>query len=156
MNLEIERKFLVKNELFIQQSFQKNYLKQGFLNSNPERVVRVRVSDEKAFLTIKGKTSKTGTTRFEWEKEISIEEGQELLKLCEEGIIEKTRYLIKAEKHTFEVDVFLGNNKGLIVAEVELTNESETFLKPDWLGEEVTGNINYFNSNLIKKPFCNW
>lgn len=156
MNLEIERKFLVNNSSFTEESYQKKYLTQGFLNTDPNRVVRVRVTDKTAFLTIKGISSKNGTTRFEWEKKITIEEGRQLLLLCEEGVIEKYRYLIQKKNHTYEVDVFLGENEGLIVAEIELTHENEIFEIPDWLGAEVTGHTKYYNSALSKNPYKKW
>ena len=156
MAIEIERKFLITSEDFKKNSYQKNYIKQGFLNSDKNRVVRVRIKDEKGFLTIKGKSNKNGTSRFEWEKEISKTEAEELFLLCEKGIIEKYRYLVKSKKHIFEVDEFLGDNKGLLVAEIELYSENEIFKKPLWLGKEVTGKKKYYNSNLSKKPFCNW
>lgn len=156
MAIEIERKFLVKSTDFKQQAFQKNYIKQGFLNSDKERVVRVRVKDNTGFLTIKGASNSNGTTRFEWEKEIDKNEANALFNLCEKGIIEKYRYLIKIDNHTFEVDEFLGNNNGLLVAEVELENENEHFTKPEWLGEEVTGIPKYYNSNLSKLPYNKW
>jgi adenylate cyclase len=155
MSLEIERKFLIKNLDFKTESFEKKYLKQGYLNADKNRTVRIRIADEKAFITIKGKSNKAGTTRFEWEKEIPFSEAEELLLLCEPCIIEKHRYLIKKGTHTFEVDVFLGDNQGLIVAEVELNSENETFEKPTWLGNEVTGELKYYNSSS-KLPFKNW
>ncbi len=156
MALEIERKFIVKSTDFKVSAHKKHFIKQGFLNSNKERVVRVRIKDENGFLTIKGKSNKTGTTRYEWEKEIDINEADDLLNLCEEGVIEKYRYLVKVDDHTFEVDEFLGDNKGLLIAEIELENEHDTFTKPDWLGEEVTGINKYYNSNLSKNPFFKW
>jgi len=156
MSIEIERKFLVKNDDFKQESYQKNTIKQGFLNSNKNRIVRIRVSDRLAFITVKGKSNLSGTTRFEWEKEINIKEAEELLLLCEPIIIEKTRYLIKKGNHTFEIDEFFGENKGLILAEIELNSENESFEKPEWLGKEVTGKIKYYNSNLSNHPFKNW
>ncbi|MCF6278818.1 MAG: CYTH domain-containing protein [Flavobacteriaceae bacterium] len=156
MLLEIERKFLVKNNSYKEESFKCLSINQGFLNSNRNRVVRVRVVDDKGFITIKGKSNKKGTTRFEWEKEISLKEAKKLLKLCEKGVIKKTRYLVRVENHIYEVDVFKRKNKGLVVAEIELNSESELFLKPSWLGEEVTGEIKYYNSELSKNPFKNW
>ena len=156
MTVEIERKFLVKSEAFKEISFQKNYIKQGFLNSDKERVVRVRIKDDKGFLTIKGASNASGTTRFEWEREIDKNEAESLFNLCEKGIIEKYRYLVKVDNHTFEVDEFLGENNGLLIAEVELKNEDENFTKPEWLGEEVTGIAKYYNSNLSKHPFISW
>jgi len=155
MSQEIERKFLVKGD-FKQYSDSSLRITQGYLSSVPERIVRIRIYGEKAFLTIKGITSKSGMSRYEWEKEIAVNEASELLKLCEPGIIDKTRYLVKSGKITFEVDEFYGENEGLIVAEVELIAENEQFDKPDWLGEEVTGDNRYYNSRLVKTPFSHW
>jgi CYTH domain-containing protein len=154
--VEIERKFLVKSEGFKNQASKKFRIIQGFLNTHPERTVRIRIRGDQAYLTIKGKSSKNGLTRFEWEKEIPVVEAEELMKLCEPGIIEKTRYLVEIEEHTFEIDEFFGENQGLIVAEIELHSENDTFEKPEWLGEEVTGEIRYYNSQLSKNPFINW
>jgi len=156
MSLEIERKFLVKNDSYKSESFQKSYIKQGFLNSNKERTVRIRIIDKNAFITVKGKSNKAGTIRFEWEKEISVNEAQELLLLAEKTIIEKHRFFVKIDQHVFEVDEFLGDNFGLIVAEIELISEDETFNKPLWLGGEVTGDVKYYNSSLSKKSFKLW
>ncbi|WP_299618362.1 CYTH domain-containing protein [uncultured Tenacibaculum sp.] len=156
MSLEIERKFLVKNNSFKDEKHTKVYIKQGFLNSDKERVVRVRLKNDQGYLTIKGKSNTSGTTRFEWEKKIPQKEAQDLFELCEKGIIEKYRYLITIGNHTFEVDEFLDDNKGLLIAEVELSSESENFEKPEWLGKEVTGDIKYYNSNLSKLPFKDW
>lgn len=156
MDIEIERKFLITSDSFKQEAYQKNYIKQGFLSSDKERVVRVRIKDDKGFLTIKGKSNTSGTSRFEWEKEICVNDAKNLLNLCEKGIIEKHRYLVTISKHTFEVDEFLGDNSGLFVAEVELSSEDESFTKPHWLGKEVTGDTKYYNSNLSKHPFKNW
>ena len=110
----------------------------------------------RVFLTIKGKGNENGTTRFEWEKEISLSEAEALLQLCESGIIDKIRYEIPLGKHTFEVDIFSGENQGLIIAEVELTFENEFFEQPNWLGKEVTGDKKYYNSHLSENPFCTW
>lgn len=153
---EIERKFLVKNDRFKALATAKKEIAQGYLNTNPERTVRVRVSNEKAFLTIKGKGNESGMTRFEWEKEIPFEEGKALLLLCEKGVIEKTRFEIPVGNHLFEVDVFYGENESLIVAEIELSDENEAFEKPDWLGIEVTNDERYYNAYLSKNPFKNW
>lgn len=153
---EIERKFLVESTDFIKESTVNNRIVQGYLNSNPERTVRVRIKGNKGFLTIKGKGNENGTTRFEWEKEISLSEAEALLQLCESGIIDKIRYEIPLGKHTFEVDVFSGENQGLIIAEVELTSENEFFEQPNWLGKEVTGDKKYYNSHLSENPFCTW
>ena len=152
MAQEIERKFLVKGD-FKADSFKATRITQGYLSSVPERTVRVRVKGEKGYITIKGKGNDSGASRYEWEKEIPVDEVKELLKLCEPGIIDKTRYLVKAGEHTFEVDEFYGENEGLVMAEVELKDENENFIKPAWLGEEVTGDVKYYNSILMKHPY---
>ena len=154
--LEIERKFLVKSNDFKEQAFTHNKIAQGYLSSIPERTVRVRIKGEKAFLTIKGIGHQGGMSRFEWENEIPLDEAIELLKLCEKGKIEKTRYEVKLGNHIFEVDEFYGENEGLIMAEVELKSETETFEKPEWLGEEVTNDKRYYNAYLSKNPFKSW
>lgn len=156
MSVEIERKFLVKNDSFKQEAYQQKRIKQGYLNTNKNRTVRVRIANNTAFLTVKGKSNTTGTTRFEWEKEIDINDAEALLLLCEPSIIDKTRYLIKSENHIFEVDEFYGDNSGLVVAEIELTTENEHFEKPLWLDKEVTGNIQYYNASLSKTPYTKW
>ena len=153
---EIERKFLVHSLDFVTEAIQFQKIAQGYLNSTPERTVRIRIKDQKGFITIKGIGDKTGTTRFEWEKEIALHEAEALLKLCEKGAIDKTRYLIPKGTHTFEVDIFEGENKGLIVAEIELSDADETFEKPNWLAEEVTSDEKYYNAYLSKKPFTTW
>jgi adenylate cyclase len=155
MPQEIERKFLVKGD-FKKQSKSSMRITQGYLSSVPDRIVRIRIYGENAFLTIKGITNVSGMSRYEWEKEIAVNEAHELLKLCEPGIIDKTRYLVQAGKYTFEVDEFYGENEGLIVAEIELVAENDLFEKPDWLGMEVTGDKRYFNSRLVKNPFSQW
>ncbi len=154
--MEIERKFLVKNESFKSESFKEKRIVQGFLSSVPERTVRVRIENNACFLTVKGIGNQSGTTRFEWEKEISLEEATKLLTICEPGVIKKMRFHIRSGEHIFEVDEFFGDNKGLIIAEVELNSEDENYIKPDWLGDEVTGNIRYYNSNLLNNPFKDW
>jgi len=155
MAQEIERKFLVKGE-FKPFANKQIRITQGYLSSVPERTVRVRIKGDKGFITIKGIGSASGASRYEWEKEIPVQEVEELLKICEPGVIDKTRYLVKAGNHTFEVDEFYGENQGLVVAEVELGSEDEEFEKPGWLGEEVTGDVKYFNSMLMKNPFTKW
>ncbi len=154
--LEIERKFLVVSQDFKNQAFSKERIVQGFLNTDPERTVRIRVKGEMGFLTIKGKSNRSGTTRFEWEKQIGTSEAEKLLDLCEKSILEKTRYEISVGEHVFEVDEFHGANQGLIVAEIELNDENEDFEKPDWLGKEVTGEVKYYNSQLSKSPYSTW
>lgn len=155
MAQEIERKFLVAGD-FKASAFKETRITQGYLSSVPERTVRVRVKGDKGFITIKGIGSESGASRYEWEKEIPVSEVRELLKLCEPGVIDKTRYLVQAGGHTFEVDEFYGDNEGLTVAEVELASENEAFDKPDWLGGEVTGDVRYYNSMLMKNPYKNW
>lgn len=154
--IEIERKFLVISDAFKDEAHQKYRIIQGFLNRDPERTVRVRLKDDKGILTVKGLSSDDGLSRFEWEKEISKNDAKALLEFCEIGVIDKIRYEIKVNNHIFEVDEFFGDNEGLVIAEVELQSEDETFSKPDWLGEEVTGNIKYYNSQLSKQPYNSW
>jgi CYTH domain-containing protein len=155
MAQEIERKFLVKGE-FKSLAYSQSHIVQGYISSAHGRTVRIRIRDEKGYLTIKGASNASGMSRYEWEKEIPFNEAQELMKLCEPGIIDKTRYLVKSGKHTFEVDEFYGENDGLILAEVELNSEDELYEKPSFIGEEVTGDIRYYNSNLMKHPFRTW
>ena len=154
--VEIERKFLVISDVFKSDVLRQNHIAQGYLSSVPERAVRVRIKGEKGYLTIKGKTNESGLSRFEWEKEIPVTEAKELLQLCEKGVIEKIRYEIQVGQHIFEVDEFYGENKGLIMAEVELQSETETFETPIWLGEEVTNDNRYYNSYLSQHPFTSW
>ncbi len=154
--IEIERKFLIISDKFKLETTSKERIVQGFLNTHPERTVRVRIKGDSGYLTIKGKSNQAGTSRFEWEKEINVADAEAMLKLCEDGILEKTRYEVPAGRHIFEVDEFHSVNKGLIVAEIELQYENEAFEKPDWLGKEVTGDIKYYNSQLSKKPFKSW
>jgi adenylate cyclase len=154
--VEIERKFLVISDVFKSDVLRQNHIAQGYLSSVPERAVRVRIKGKKGYLTIKGKTNESGLSRFEWEKEIPVTEAKELLQLCEKGVIEKIRYEIQVGQHIFEVDEFYGENKGLIMAEVELQSETETFETPIWLGEEVTNDNRYYNSYLSQHPFASW
>ena len=154
--IEIERKFLVNSDAFKNDALRKNHIAQGYLNSVPERTVRVRIKGDTGYLTIKGKSNETGLSRFEWEKEIPLAEAKALLLLCEKGIIEKNRYEVPVGKHLFEVDEFFGENEGLLLAEVELQSESEFFEKPHWLGEEVTQDQRYYNSYLSKNSFTSW
>ena len=154
--IEIERKFLVNSDGYRAAASKHSSIIQGYLNSNPERSVRIRLKDQTGFITVKGKSNASGLSRFEWEKEISKTDADALLKLCEDHVINKIRYEVVVGKHVFEVDEFLGPNKGLVVAEIELGSEDEKFSKPDWLGQEVTGDLKYYNSYLSKTPFCNW
>lgn len=156
-NLEIERKFLVKGDYkpFVSSS---SRIIQGYMLSDGRRSIRVRIRGEKGYLTIKGPTDAAGMSRFEWEKEISLEDAKDLMKLCIKVGIDKTRHLVKNSDgiHTWEVDEFHGDNEGLTIAEIELSSEDEPFDKPDWLGEEVTGDHRYYNSHLTVHPYCNW
>lgn len=154
--IEIERKFLVKSDAYKKEATSRERIVQGFLNRNPERTVRVRIKGDCGFLTVKGISNKVGTSRFEWEKEIDVEEADELLRLCEEGVIEKTRFEIPLGDFIFEVDEFQGANEGLVVAEIELQGENDKFERPDWLGEEVTGQVKYYNSILSEQPYKTW
>jgi len=156
MPFEIEKKFLVTGEQFKQDAEKQVRIVQGYLSTVPERTVRIRIKDDSGYLTIKGKGSESGACRYEWEKEISVTDANELLKLCEAGVIDKTRFLVKSGKHTFEVDEFYGDNQGLIVAEVELEDEDEGFDKPQWIAEEVTGQDKYYNAMLMRNPYKNW
>jgi CYTH domain-containing protein len=154
--IEIERKFLVNSTAFKDEAFKSTRIIQGFLSTDKERTVRVRLKGDVGYLTIKGKSTNDGLSRFEWEKELPKTEAEALLKLCLKGIIDKIRYEIKVDNHIFEVDEFFGDNEGLTVAEVELITETETFTKPNWLGKEVTGDIKYYNSQLSLNPFKLW
>ncbi|WP_298504276.1 CYTH domain-containing protein [uncultured Maribacter sp.] len=154
--VEIERKFLVNSDSYKKEAKIKTRIVQGFLNTHPERTVRIRIKGERGFITVKGKGNDTGVSRYEWEKEITILEAEELLKIAEPGSIDKFRYEVLVGNHVFEVDEFFGDNKGLVIAEVELSSEEETFEKPKWLGKEVSGITKYYNSQLSKCPFKEW
>lgn len=155
MAQEIERKFLVVGE-FKAQAYAQSRIVQGYISSARGRTVRVRIREAKGYLTIKGASNDSGTSRYEWEKELPLAEAEELMKLCESGVIDKTRYLIRSGVHTFEVDEFYGENEGLVVAEVELASEDEAFVKPHFIGREVTGDVRYYNSQLMKNPYRAW
>ncbi len=155
MPREIERKFLVKGE-YKSQAYAHSRIVQGYICSARGRTVRVRIRDKRGYLTIKGASNAIGMSRYEWEKEIPLAEAEELMKLCEPGVIDKTRYLVRSGKHVFEVDEFYGENEGLTMAEVELASEDEPFVKPDFIGQEVTGDVRYYNSQLMKHPFKEW
>ena len=154
--IEIERKFLVKNETYKSESIKKQLITQGYLSSDPKRSVRIRICEQNAYITIKGQTSKSGTSRYEWEKEINIEDAKQLMLLCREGVVTKIRHLIPFKNHTFEVDEFLKDNSGLVIAEIELSDENEDFERPRWLGKEVTGIKKYYNSQLSQNAYVNW
>ncbi len=157
MHLEIERKFLVTGE-FKSRAFNSTYIRQGYIASGEGRTVRVRIRADKGYLTIKGPSNAEGMTRYEFEQEISLRDAQDLMAICKPGIIEKTRYLVRTDdgRHVFEVDEFYGENEGLVMAEVELSDESEEFQKPDFIGREVTGDRRYYNGYLRKFPFSLW
>lgn len=155
MGQEIERKFLVVGD-FKHLAHDATRIRQGYLSKVPERTVRIRIRGEKGYLTIKGKVQEGGFKRFEWEKEITLTDAEQLMELCEPGVVDKTRYLVKFRGHIFEVDEFYGENKGLIMAELELRSEEEEFERPDWLGKEVTSDERYQNSSLTSSPYSGW
>lgn len=155
MPQEIERKFLVTGE-YKSKAYSQSRIVQGYISSARGRTVRVRIRDGKGYLTIKGASNVSGTSRYEWEKELPLCEAEELMKICEPGVIDKTRYLVHSGKHVFEVDEFYGENEGLVVAEVELAAEDEAFVKPDFIGREVTGDVRYYNSQLMQRPYKSW
>ena len=155
-NLEIERKFLVCSDDYKRQAYSSSHICQGYICSGHGRTVRVRIRDDRGYLTIKGPSDVAGISRYEFEKEITLDEAEQLMKLCEPGKIDKTRYLVKSGSHTFEVDEFHGENAGLVMAEVELQSEDEPYEKPDFIGREVTGDRRYYNAHLVKNPFCAW
>lgn len=156
MAQEIERKFLVKTDSYKREAYHASRIAQGYICSGRGRTVRVRIRDGKGYLTIKGPAGTNGLARYEWEKEIPLDEAYELMKLCEPGMIDKTRYMVRSGKHIFEVDEFYGENEGLVIAEVELQTEDEDYVKPDFVGEEVTGDVKYYNSFLMKNPYNRW
>ncbi|MGB5377083.1 CYTH domain-containing protein [Muriicola sp.] len=154
--IEIERKFLVTSKAYQTQAYSQAEIVQGFLSTHPERTVRVRLTGDTGFITVKGKTDPDGTTRFEWEREISAKEAKSLLEICKEGVIRKIRYRVKNGRHVVEVDEFQDHNKDLVIAEIELKRADESFIRPAWLGEEVTGDPRYYNSQLSKNPYASW
>ena len=154
--LEIERKFLVNGDDYKRQAYSSSRIQQGYICSGHGRTVRVRIRDARGYLTIKGPARNGGFGHYEFEKEITLTEAEELMRLCEPGIIDKTRYLVKSGQHTFEVDEFYGENEGLVMAEVELGSEDEPYEKPDFIGKEVTGDRRYYNSHLRENPFSLW
>ena len=154
--IEIERKFRVTHLDCLQFAQRSSRISQGYLSTDPARTVRVRTKDHKGFLTIKGSSSSDGSSRYEWEKEIPLDDALELLKLCLPEPIYKVRHLIPAGKHTYEIDVFEGANAGLVIAEIELERADEPFERPDWLGEEVTGDARFYNAFIAENPFNTW
>lgn len=155
MPQEIERKFLVDGE-YKSKAYASSRIVQGYICSARGRTVRIRIRDDKGYLTIKGPADASGISRYEWEKEIPLDEARDLMKICEPGVIDKTRYLVRSGRHVFEVDEFYGENEGLIIAEVELSSPDEPFEKPDFIGQEVTGDARYYNAQLMRHPFCRW
>jgi CYTH domain-containing protein len=154
--LEIERKFLVrKGDAYKRAAFSNSHIQQGYIPADGA-TVRVRTRDDKAYLTIKGKSVNGGMTRYEFEKEITLDEARSLLQLCKGGVVDKQRWLVKSGNHTFEVDEFFGDNAGLVMAEVELSSEDEVYEKPDFIGMEVTGDRRFYNSHLLTNPYSNW
>ena len=154
--MEIERKFLVRGDDYKRRAHKSFRIKQGYICSEKGRTVRVRTCDDQAFLTIKGPSHDGGLGRYEFEKEISMDEAEELFKLCAGGFIDKTRFLVPSGKHTFEVDEFYGDNEGLVMAEVELSAPDEPYEKLDFIDKEVTGDRRYYNSHLLKNPYKLW
>lgn len=156
MALEIERKFLVLDDSYKHEAFASSHIRQGYICSERGRTVRIRIRDERAYITIKGPSPNGGLSRYEFEQEIPMADAEQLMLLCEPGIVDKTRWLVKSGKHTFEVDEFHADNDGLVMAEVELSAENETFEKPHFIGQEVTGDRRYYNSQLRRNPYRNW
>ncbi len=156
--MEIERKFLVNGDDYKHQAYQSDRIQQGYILSSHGRTVRVRRRGDRGYITIKGPADIRGIGRYEFEKEITLDEAEHLFKLCEPGVIDKTRFLVNSPdgKHIFEVDEFYGDNEGLVMAEVELSNADEPFEKPDFIGKEVTGDRRYYNGFLSKNPYKNW
>ena len=156
MALEIERKFLVLNSSYKHEAFASSHIRQGYICSDRGRTVRIRIRDEHAYITIKGPSLDGGLSRYEFEQEIPMDDAEKLLTLCEPGIIDKTRWLVKSGQHTIEVDEFHGENDGLIMAEVELKSRSEEPILPHFIGKEVTGDRRYYNSQLRRHPYSTW
>ena len=156
MALEIERKFLVLDDSYKHEAFSKSHILQGYICSGRGKTVRIRIRDDRAYITIKGPSLDGGLSRYEFEQEIPLDDARQLMKLCEPGTIDKTRWLVKSGRHTFEVDEFFGDNEGLVMAEVELAYEDEPYEKPDFIGKEVTGDRRYYNGHLRSNPYKMW
>ena len=156
MALEIERKFLVLDDSYKCEAFAKSHIQQGYICSGQGRTVRVRIRDAYAYITIKGPSLDGGLSRYEFEQEIPLDDAKKLMTLCEPGIIDKVRWLVQSDKHTFEVDEFFGDNEGLVIAEVELSSPSEIPIIPHFIGKEVTGDRRYYNSQLRRHPYRTW
>lgn len=155
MHTEIERKFLVVGE-FKHLAHNRTHIEQGYFATEPGKTVRVRIRDDKAYLTIKGPSDKGGLERYEFETEVPLEDGHQLMKLCMPGSVQKDRWLVKNGKHTIEVDEFFGDNEGLIMAEIELDSPDEPYEKPDFLGREVTGDKRFYNKYMLRHPYKQW
>ncbi len=157
MAQEIERKFLVEGDTYKGLAFDSSRISQGYISSGNGRTVRIRIRDEQGYLTIKGPSADGGLSRYEFETKIDLADARDLLQLCEPGLVEKTRYLVRAaDGHIFEVDEFYGDNQGLVMAELELSCAEEPFVKPDFIGREVTGDRRFYNSHLRRYPFRLW
>ena len=156
MALEIERKFLVLDDSYKREAFSSYHIQQGYICRGHGKTVRVRIRDRQGFITIKGPSLDGGLSRYEFEQEVPLADAEQLFKLCEEGVIDKTRWLVKSGNHTFEVDEFHGDNEGLVVAEVELSDASETPVMPHFIGREVTGDHRYYNAQLCQHPYRSW
>ena len=154
--MEIERKFLVRGDDYRRQAYASDRIKQGYICSGHGRTVRVRTRGNCGFLTIKGPSLDGGLSRYEFEKEITLDEAEQLFRLCEPGVIDKTRYLVRSGDHVFEVDEFYGDNEGLVMAEVELSAPDEPYEKPAFIGREVTGDRRFYNSHLRLNPYQRW
>lgn len=155
MPFEIERKFLVCGD-YKSQAYHSSRIRQGYISSGNGRTVRVRIRDEKGYLTIKGPSGRAGLSRYEFETEIPLADAEDLMAICEPGVIDKTRYLVRCGNHVFEVDEFYGDNEGLVMAEVELSDENEPFERPAFLGREVTGDRRFYNSHMRRNPYKIW
>lgn len=156
MAIETERKFLVLSDCYKTEAESSSRIAQGYIGTVPGRTVRIRIRGDRGYITIKGNSTPDGLSRYEWEKEIPLSEAEELMALCQKGIIEKTRFLVPFGGHVFEVDEFYGDNEGLTLAEIELGSPDELFERPSWLGKEVTGDARYYNKMLGVKPFKDW
>ena len=156
MAIEIERKFLVTSTAYKKAAYNFYDMVQGYIAHEKGNSVRVRITNTEAVMTIKGPSDSKGMSRYEWNHQIPVEDAKELLKLSQGGVIEKRRYLVHSGPHVFEIDEFYGDNEGLVIAEVELQSENETFEKPSFVGKEVTGDRRYYNSQLLKNPFTKW
>lgn len=156
MGQEIERKFIVRGDAYKALAFNHTHIRQGYIASGNGRTVRVRLRDDRGYITIKGPSIDGGLSRYEFETEISAADANDLLKLCLPGLIEKTRWLVRSGSHVFEVDEFEGDNEGLVMAEVELQSADESIEKPEFIGQEVTGDRRFYNAHMRVNPYCLW